>query len=100
MSYESDDFGLLSDADAGFSDEVPLLPLPSVEGVLDSPVLRRLAGAATVVGRVEPGPLEMHRDREQELLHGLAPHTSQAVTAGSLIRWKTSNVWPFGQRYS
>ena len=36
MSYESDDFGLLSDADAGFSDEVPLLPLPSVEGVLDS----------------------------------------------------------------
>jgi hypothetical protein len=37
VSYESDDFGLLSDADVGFSDEVPLLPLPSVEDVLDSP---------------------------------------------------------------
>ena len=43
----------------------------------------------------------MHRDREQELLHGArAADLAGRRPAASLIRWKTSNVWPFGQRYS
>ena len=31
---------------------------------------------------------------------GPAPHVVQVSTAGSAILWKTSNVCPFGQRYS
>ena len=76
---------------------------PSRPSSLEPPTRRpspRLARAAAVVGRVEAGALEVHRDREQHLLDG-ARAADLALSAGaSLIRWKTSKVCPFGQRYS
>ena len=42
----------------------------------------------------------MHRDGEQHLLHRARAARLAALEGGSLIRWNTSNVWPFGHRYS
>ena len=44
--------------------------------------------------------LEMHCDREQHLLDRPRPAGLAHARGASLIRWNTSNVWPFGQRYS
>ena len=66
-----------------------------------SPSFAALARATAVVGRVEAGALEVHRDGEQDLLDGArAADSRRPRPAGRSSVWKTSNVWPFGQRYS
>ena len=60
--------------------------------------LRRLS--APVVSRVEARALEVHGDGEEEFSTGPAPQTGHAAGGRSVIFWKSSNVSPFGHRYS